>query len=201
MKHEADKHAAASRRPAEQMRRHCVWRIIFAVLAVSFLVLSALPRAYERMVTAQLARALDSRHGKTGWAVLWRSADAQGGESIALHRTLYVRFLFPRFREFTPWRDLQFTHKTTTPNQPWHYAVCIISEGREVTYFWSIRQHRWIAAWDNNTHNFPADVQREYAARLRRIERRGGLNRTWNDVNRRIGGRISKYAYVAGRFH
>ena len=166
------------------MRSPRVRRIICGVLAGVVLGLVALPGVYERFVTAQLARALDSRHGKTAWVVLWTTADGQPGQGIALFRTLYVRLLFPRFQGLTPWKDLHFTHKTTTPNRPWHYAVCVVSEGREVTYFWSIIQNRWIAVWNNNTHDFPAQVQQDYAARLRSVERRRGLNWSSYDENR-----------------
>src|ERR1035437_258796 len=175
---------AAERYAGFQMRKPRVRRILCIASAVLAVWLMALPRVYEHTVTAQLTRALDSRHGEHGWAVLWRAADAQPGEGIALVRTLYVRLLFPRLQQFTPWKDSRFTHTTTTPNRPWHYAICVVSAGREITYFWSIRQHRWIQAWDNNTHNFPADVQRDYAARLRSIERRRGLNWSSNDPGR-----------------
>jgi len=165
------------------MRKPRVKKIICLVLATVVLGLVALPRFYEHLVTTQLARVLDARHGKTGWVVVSRTADAQPDEGIALFRTLYVRLLFPRIQDFTPWKGLSFTHKTTTPNRPWHYAVCVISDGWEVTYFWSIKNHRWIAAWSNNTHYFPPDVQQDYAARLRSIERCRGLNWPIADKN------------------
>ena len=145
-------------------------------IGLGILGLVVLPPMYARLVTLQLAHSLDLRFGRTGWVVVWRTADAQSGEEIALFRTLYVRLLFPHFQEFTPWKGLRFTEKTTTPNRPWHYAVCTVSEGREVTYFWSIRQHRWVVAWDNNLRDFPADERQRYAAMLQRVARKNGLN-------------------------
>jgi len=138
--------------------------------------LITLPGVYEHFVTASLASALDSQHGKTGWVALWMTADAQQGQTLALFRTLYVRLLFPRVQAYTPWKNLQFTHKTTTPHRPWHFAVCVCSQGHEITYFWSIRQRQWAIAWDNNTRCFPMDVQRDYSARLKSVVRRKGLN-------------------------
>jgi hypothetical protein len=131
--------------------------------------------SYEQYVTSRLANALDAQHGKTGWVVYWTAADAQRGQRIHLLRTLYVRFVYPRLLTYTPWKTLQFTGRSTSERYC-HYVVCVLSEGREVTYFWSIRQNQWVVLWDNHVRDFPRQVQQEYAQKLRGIERRGGLN-------------------------
>lgn len=163
------------RSPAQGLRRRTAI-ILGAALAGSLLAASLLPRAYEWHVNRQLGQRLDAQYGDAGWVVNWTVADAQWGQSIDLYRTLYVRFLHPRHQRITPWRDLRFTHKTTTPNRPWHYAVQVIDSASVVTYYWSIREHRWIDVWHSETRHVPPDTQQDYVQRLRHVERRGGLN-------------------------
>ncbi len=149
------------------------WAILLTVALAGMLVL---PYWYERSVTAQLSCDLDKLHGKSGWVVNWRAADGQTDESIALYRTLYVRLLFPAFQDLSPWKGVAFTKTTTAANRPWHYAVCVVSSGRETTYFWSMRQLSWVVAWDNRTADLPAEKQLEYSTLLQNVERRAGLN-------------------------
>jgi hypothetical protein len=148
------------------------------VIAVACVLLGsvALVRRYERTVIREFANALDMEHGSAGWTVIWQAADAQMGQSLSIVRTGYVRFLYPHFQEYTPWDKLTFTHKTSHPKRPWHFCICTVSRTREVTYYWSIRERRWVVAWDNRIADFPVDVQQAYAAKLNSIVRRDGLN-------------------------
>ena len=139
-----------------------------------------IPAFYESYATARLTNTLDHQHGQMGWVVYWTAADAQDDQRLHFLRTLYVRFAYPALQDYTRWKRLTFTYQTSTPNRPWHYVVCVLSREREVTYFWSICENRWVVAWDNRIRDFPEDVQRDYATRLRSVERRNELNRSTN---------------------
>jgi hypothetical protein len=157
------------------MKRPLIWVMTSALLAATALVV--LPQSYERYATSRLSAQLDAQHGKTGWVVCWTAADYQPDQRIHLLRTLYVRLAYPKLQQYTPWKTLQFTHKSTSERY-WHYAVCVLSEGKEVTYFWSIRKNQWVIAWDNNMRDLPIDEQHDYSDRLRNVERKEGLNQS-----------------------
>ena len=122
--------------------------IILAMLAAG-LAMWALPTVYEHHTVFRLRRTLDRKFGANDWAVVWMSADLQGNQRIQLYRTLYVRCLFPLLQDFTPWKDLRFTHKTAALIRPWHFVVCVASPHREVTYYWSMKGDGWVEVWNN----------------------------------------------------
>jgi hypothetical protein len=121
---------------------------------------------------------MDHTFGHDGWSIIHFGADHQYGEQANLYRTLYVRFVHPRFKRYTPWRDLQFTHKTTCIYRPWHYWINVVTPEREITYYWSMRGNGWEKAWDNSLDHYKHWPERreEYTCQLAHKERRSGMN-------------------------
>lgn len=56
------------------------------------------PRIYRSHTTNELARVLDDEYGPDGWVAVWVVSDNQSGEQINLYRTIYLKLLYPKYR-------------------------------------------------------------------------------------------------------
>ena len=91
---------------------------VLAGLGIFILALVVAPVLYQHHATGELTRQLDEKYEKNGWVAAWVVSDRQIGEQINLYRTLYLRLLYPKCLALTPYRKLQFTHKTGWANMP-----------------------------------------------------------------------------------
>lgn len=142
---------------AQRRKRSLVAPVVLLLLVGSAL---AMPAIYRAHVNHAFAVRMDREFGRHGWGIIRLGADHQCGEQLHLYRTLYVRFLHPRFKQVTPWRSWRFTHETSCVHRPWHYWVTVITPGREITYYWSIRENRWENMWDNAIEDYPRQFRR-----------------------------------------
>ena len=158
------KHGIKKRR-----KRLVVWMITVGILVG---IGSIQPRGYRAYVNHRFAADLDDTFGQGRWCIVERGADFQHGEQINLYRTLYVRFIYPHFQRHTPWRDLEFTHKNSCDYRPWHYWIAVEAEQGDITYYWSMRQNRWVKKWDNRPEFWPREEQiRSYFQRIKEEDR------------------------------
>lgn len=154
-------------------------KLLLAVAASVAVVVSlalALHTGYRAYVNHRFSTEMDHAFGEQGWGIIGSGADHQYGEQINLYRTLYIRFIHPTFKKCTPWRDLRFTHKTSCIHRPWHYWINIVTKEREITYYWSIRENKWMNVWDNYIKHYWKEKREEYAWQLANVQRRGRMN-------------------------
>ena len=154
-------------------------QIISGTLAavVTFIAVIAItPVFYRHHVTGKLARLLDKKYGENGWVAAEVVSDGQSGEQINLYRTEYLQRLYPRYLALTPYRNLQFTHKTGWANMPPHYAVLIYSAAGEFAYRWSMKKGAWYISHHNSITILPPWEQAKIIDAMKAIERVHGLN-------------------------
>ncbi|MFW6414206.1 MAG: hypothetical protein ACOCZS_02785 [Verrucomicrobiota bacterium] len=147
--------------------------VTLAVLAVA-IVLS--PRLYRNHTTNDLASQLDEKCGTDGWAAVSVVSDGQPGEQINLYRTLYLKLLYPKCLSLTPYKSLQFTHKTGWANMPPHYAIIVYTPDGEYAYRWSMKENSWYISYQNSITILPVWEKEKILGTLTRIERVNGLN-------------------------
>ena len=146
------------------------------VLLFAIGVVITLPAIYGRYVNHRFSSEMDSTFGPSGWAIIRMGADHQNSEQLNLYRTLYVRFIYPKWLNLTPWEKLRFTHETSCLFRPWHYWLNVVTQDREITYYWSIRENKWVNIWDNPIARHPPSARKEYMEQRDNYERRHGLN-------------------------
>lgn len=155
---------------------------IFILAFIIFIVILVLiaPSVYKSYVNKNFASLMNSNFGSDGWVTLYTGADLQwNDEQINLYRTLYVRYIFPNYQKYTPWKNLTFTHGCSCPKRPWHYHVTIITKDNEITYYWSIRGNKWEKIWSNkirNIYDYDPEKVKIYDQMLACKEKRNGLN-------------------------
>jgi hypothetical protein len=146
--------------------------LCFAVIGLA----AVLPPIYRWYVNRRFAADMTSEFGQSGWAIVGMGADHQGGQQLHLYRTLYVRFLNPRWISYTPWKKLTFTHKTSCVVRPWHYWINVVAKDREITYYWSMRNNEWVSMWDSPLSRYWPAKREDVARQLAGIRREHGMN-------------------------
>lgn len=150
--------------------------LLTVVLMACIISVKFAPGAYRSYVTDKLAHILDTKYGQEGWVAAWVVSDGQANEQIDLYRTIYVRFLYPRFQTWTPYRGLTFTHKTGWAKRPPHYAILIYAYDGEYAYRWSICKNTWYIAYQNSIVILPPRDQDKIRRKLKEVRRVDGLN-------------------------
>lgn len=132
---------------AVRLRRLRRWATLTVCLVGLTAAIFASP-LYRAYVNARFITLMDDTHGEDNWQKTYWGADHQEGQEIQLYRTLYVALLYPKFRRYTPWATMSFTHKTTCAYQPWHYYIGIRSGEKQHCFYWSMKENRWVSTWE-----------------------------------------------------
>jgi hypothetical protein len=154
---------------------------IAAISVVAIIIACSAPCLYKSYTVFRFAKELNQEFGRDGWVVVWMEADRQSGEQIHLYRTIYVRFLYPKFQNLTPWKNLKFSY-SYWDIRPSHCVICVATKKREITYRWSMKNNEWVMLWDNRIDQEPEGVQQTFAKLLKQIVQVNGLNQPVNPL-------------------
>jgi len=100
---------------------------------------------------------------------------------VPFNRTVYVRLIYPKFQNLTPWKNLEFSY-SYWDILPSHFVICIVTQEREITYRWSMRNNEWVILWNNRIGQEPSAEQKTIAKLLRQVVRVDGLNQPVNPL-------------------